>query len=189
MNTRPELNGDVEHCLVLLSIWSANWRGDQLSYQTGRTLGHQHASGSGAHRSRLAIVFGLTLAYLIAEIVGAYLTNSLALLADAAHMATDCGGIGLALFAIWFAERPAHPGKSYGYYRVEVLAALINGAVLLAVGFYVVWEAWKRFSEPPEVGGGGMILIAGLGLAVNLVGIVLLRKGAGRESQCSGGVP
>ncbi len=149
-------------------------------------MDHQHASSSGAHRNRLAIVFGLTLAYLIAEVVGAYLTNSLALLADAAHMATDVGGIGLALFAIWFAERPAHSAKSYGYYRVEVLAALINGALLLAVGFYVVWEAWKRLSEPPEVGGGGMIVIAGLGLVVNLVGIVLLRKGASESLNVQG---
>lgn len=141
-------------------------------------MGHQHAGTGEAHRSRLGIVFGLTALYLVAEVIGALWTNSLALLADAAHMLTDVAGLGLALFAIWFAARPAHPGKSYGYYRIEILAALLNGAVLLAVGGYILYEAWGRLREPPEVSGGVMMAIAGIGLIVNLTGVVLLRGGA-----------
>lgn len=141
-------------------------------------MSHQHTGAGAAHRSRLTLVFGLTALYFVAEVVGALLTNSLALLADAAHMLTDVAGLGLALFAIWFAARPAHPGKSYGYYRIEILAALLNGVVLLAVGVYILWEAWERFREPPEVSGGAMVVVAAFGLAVNIVGVVLLRRGA-----------
>lgn len=141
-------------------------------------MDHAHTSSGSKHRGRLALVFGLTLLYLIAELIGAYITDSLALLADAAHMATDVAGLGLALFAIWFAERPAHPGKSYGYYRIEILAALVNGSVLLAVGGYILVEAWDRFQNPPDVSGGTMIVIASIGLAVNLIGMQLLRAGA-----------
>lgn len=147
---------------------------------------HQHAGAGAQHRSRLAIVFILTAVYLVAEVVGAIVTGSLALLADAAHMATDVAGLGLALFAIWFAERPAHSGKSYGYYRVEILAALVNGAVLLAVGGYVLYEAWQRFQDPPEVSGGAMIVVASVGLLVNLVGMALLRRGAGESLNVQG---
>lgn len=141
-------------------------------------MSHQHAGAGAKHRSRLAIVFGLTALYLVAEVLGAFWTNSLALLADAAHMLTDVAGLGLALFAIWFAARPARPEKSFGYYRIEILAALLNGAVLLAVSGYILYEAWGRFREPPEVSGGVMIVIATIGLIVNLIGIVLLRGGA-----------
>lgn len=110
-------------------------------------MGHVHQSPGAAHRGRLKIVFGLTLAYLVAEVVGAIWTNSLALLADAAHMLTDVGGLGLALFAIWFAARPATPRKTYGYYRIEILAALLNGAMLLAVSGYVIYEAFSRLND------------------------------------------
>lgn len=141
-------------------------------------MGHDHQTPGAAHRGRLAIVFGLTLAYLIAEVIGAIWTNSLALLADAAHMLTDVAGLGLALFALWFASRPASSRKTYGYYRIEILAALLNGAILLAVSAYVVYEAFHRLQEPADVAGGPMIIVATMGLIVNLVGIVLLRAGA-----------
>ena len=149
-------------------------------------MGHDHASAGAQHRGRLKIVFGLTGFYMIAEFVGAIVTNSLALLADAAHMLTDVGGLGLALFAIWFAQRPATPAKSYGYYRTEILAALLNGAVLLAIGGYILYEAWGRFREPPEVSSTVMIGVATVGLAVNIAGAFLLRAGAGESLNVEG---
>ena len=96
-------------------------------------MGHSHSPAS-RNKKKLAFVFGLTLFYLIAEVIGGILTNSLALLADAGHMLTDVAGLGLALFAIWFAERPATPERTYGYYRVEILAAVVN-ALLYAEEF------------------------------------------------------
>lgn len=149
-------------------------------------MGHDHASSGAQHRGRLKIVFGLTALYMLAEFIGAFVTNSLALLADAAHMLTDVGGLGLALFAIWFAARPATPAKSYGYYRAEILAALLNGAVLFAIGGYILYEAWGRFQEPPEVSSGIMIGVAAIGLVVNIIGAILLRGGAGESLNVQG---
>lgn len=149
-------------------------------------MGHDHVSAGAQHRGRLKVVFGLTALYTLAEFVGALVTNSLALLADAAHMLTDVGGLGLALFAIWFATRPATPTKSYGYYRTEILAALLNGAVLFAIGGYILFEAWGRFQEPPEVSSGLMIGIATIGLVINVVGVILLRGGAGASLNVQG---
>lgn len=141
-------------------------------------MAHSHASGGAKHRGRLALVFGLTTTYMVAEFIGALITNSLALLADAAHMLTDVAGLALALFAIWFGARPASPAKSFGYFRVEILAALLNGTVLLGIGVYILYEAWSRFREPPEVSGGSMIVVASIGLVINLVGMALLRGGS-----------
>ena len=139
--------------------------------------GHSHSPASTNKRS-LAIVFGLTLLYLIAEVVGGILTHSLALLADAGHMLTDVAGLGLALFAIRFAERPATPERTYGFYRVEILAALTNAVVLIGISLYILYEAWQRFKHPPEVESKGMLLVAVIGLVVNMAGIFILRKGS-----------
>lgn len=109
-------------------------------------MGHRHShSAAAANKHRLAIVFGLTSTYLIAEVIGGLLTGSLALLADAGHMLTDVAGLGLALMAIKFAERPATPERTYGYYRVEILAALTNAVVLIGISLYILYEAWERF--------------------------------------------
>lgn len=139
--------------------------------------GHSHSPASTNKRS-LALVFGLTLLYLIAEVVGGILTHSLALLADAGHMLTDVAGLGLALFAIRFAERPATPERTYGFYRVEILAALTNAVVLIGISLYILYEAWQRFKHPPEVESKGMLLVAVIGLVVNIIGIFILRKGS-----------
>lgn len=130
------------------------------------------------NRRALWITFGLTFTYLCVEVVGALLTNSLALLADAAHMLTDVGGLGLALFASWISAKPATPAKTYGYYRVEILAALANAVVLFLVSFYILYEAYGRFREPPEVSSLPMMAVAAVGLVVNLIGIWLLRRSA-----------
>lgn len=127
------------------------------------------------NRSALWITFGLTFIYFLVEVVGGLLTNSLALLADAAHMLTDVGGLGLALFAAWMSSKPATRAKTYGYYRVEILAALANAVALFLMSFYILYEAYRRFQEPPEVESLPMLAVALVGLVVNLIGIWLLR--------------
>jgi cobalt-zinc-cadmium efflux system protein len=127
-----------------------------------------------AHRNRLAGVFALTLAVLIIEIIGSYLTDSLALLADAGHLLTDTVGIGLALGAIWFAGRPATEGRTFGFLRLEILAAVANAVLLLGIAVIVVVEAVRRLGEPPDIAAIPMLVIALLGGAVNLVGLALL---------------
>jgi cobalt-zinc-cadmium efflux system protein len=142
-------------------------------------MAHAHAhTPAGANKKRLAIVFCLTTAYLIAEVVGGLMTGSLALLADAGHMLTDVAGLGLALLAIKFAERPATPERTYGYYRVEILAALTNAVVLIGISLYILYEAWERFRNPPQVESGTMLVVAAIGLGINIAGIIILRKGS-----------
>lgn len=138
---------------------------------------HAHSPATG-NKKKLALVFGLTLFYLIAEVIGGILTNSLALLADAGHMLTDVAGLGLALFAIKFAERPATPERTYGYYRVEILAAVVNAVVLIGISLYILYEAYERFRNPPEVQSKAMLVVAVIGLAINIVGMLILRKGS-----------
>ena len=145
-------------------------------------MGHAHNhSAAGKNKKRLAIVLGLTTAYLVAEVIGGLLTHSLALLADAGHMLTDVAGLLFALLAIRFAERPATPERTYGYYRIEILAALVNAVVLIGISFYILSEAYERFRNPPEIQSGGMLAVALVGLVVNIVGIYLL-KSASEES-------
>lgn len=143
-------------------------------------------SAAGKNKRNLKIVFALTATYLIAEVIGGLLTNSLALLADAGHMLTDVAGLGLALFAIRFAERPATPERTYGYYRVEILAALTNAVVLIGISFYILFEAYERFRNPPEVASKTMLLVALVGLVVNLVGMYILRKGSAESLNMKG---
>jgi cobalt-zinc-cadmium efflux system protein len=123
-----------------------------------------HAVEAGAVRTGLAV----TAALCVAELVGGWLTNSLALLSDAMHMFTDVGALGLTWFALWIADRPASSQKTYGYYRAEILAAFVNGVVLCVLVGIVLIEAWRRLHDPPEVAGTGMLVIAAFGLAVNV---------------------
>ena len=150
-------------------------------------MGHSHGqTPASQNKRRLAIVFGLTALYLIAEVIGGLLTHSLALLADAGHMLTDVAGLGLALLAIKFAERPATPERTYGYYRVEILAAIINAVVLIGISLYVLYEAYERFRNPPEVASGTMFLVAAIGLIINIVGVLVLRGGSGESLNMKG---
>jgi cobalt-zinc-cadmium efflux system protein len=132
---------------------------------------HSHSHAHGHHdrlavgRLRLALIF--TAAFLVAEVVGGLITNSLALLADAGHMLTDVGALALSLFVAWFSRQPASPAKTYGYLRWEVLAALINGAALLAISVAILWEAVTRLRAPEPVASGLMLAIALGGLIVN----------------------
>jgi cobalt-zinc-cadmium efflux system protein len=116
----------------------------------------------------------VTAIILLVEVVGAILTNSLALLADAGHMASDIGALGLSLAALWLATRPPSQHRTYGFHRAEVLAALLNSLILMAVAGYVFWEASRRLADPPDVRSGPMLAIATIGLAANLVSAALL---------------
>jgi cobalt-zinc-cadmium efflux system protein len=142
-------------------------------------MGHGHVqSASSRNKRSLAVVFGLTSFYLIVEVVGGLWTGSLALLADAGHMLTDVAGVGLALLAIRFAEKPASPERTYGYYRVEILAALTNAVVLILISLYILYEAYQRFKNPPEVESAAMLGVACVGLIINIIGMYILRAGS-----------
>jgi cobalt-zinc-cadmium efflux system protein len=145
-------------------------------------VSHVHRESSASrHGGRLRAALGLTGAFMLLEVVAGWATGSLALLADAGHMLTDVGGLALALFAIHMGERPATPQRTYGYYRVEILAALANALVLLLDSGFVLYEAYQRFRQPPSVASGPMLAVAAIGLFVNAGGILLLR-GASAES-------
>ncbi|MDZ5449282.1 cation diffusion facilitator family transporter [Labrys sp. ZIDIC5] len=157
-------------------------------------MGHRHVQGAvsrgetaaGRHKGSLLAAFALTSAFMVAEVVGGLWTGSLALLADAAHMLTDAGGLALALIAIRFAERPATPQKTYGYVRMEVLSALTNAVVLLLLTVYILYEAYERFRNPPEILGGPMLAVAATGLAVNLISMKLLSGGSSESINVKG---
>jgi cobalt-zinc-cadmium efflux system protein len=122
-------------------------------------------------------VLALTLAFTAVEIVGGLLTGSLALLADAAHMLSDNLALGVALLAVWLAGRPSTPERSFGYQRAEILAAFVNGLLLLALAVWIFVEAWGRLSDPPEVLAGWVAVVAVAGLAVNLAAAAILHRG------------
>jgi cobalt-zinc-cadmium efflux system protein len=142
--------------------------------------GHAHARETAAARSRavLGLTLALTCAFLVVEAVAGFWTGSLALLADAGHMLTDAAALGLALFATWIASRPPTPAKTYGYYRAEILAALLNALVLLVVAGAILAEAWQRLRAPSQVLAEPMAVVAALGLGVNLLCAWLLHRGA-----------
>jgi len=133
------------------------------------TVPHRHSHERSAESSRrLSIVLALTVVYMLAEVAGGWLTGSLALLADAGHMFTDAAALILALTAVWFASRPATPKKTFGYYRLEIIAALVNGVALVLIALLIFYGAYQRWLEPPVVKSGPMILVASGGLLVNL---------------------
>mgnify|MGYP002651620524 CR=1 FL=1 len=143
-------------------------------------------SASGKHKKSLLIVLCLSGSYMIAEVIGGFATKSLALLADAAHMMTDVVGLFLAYMAIKIGEKKANSKKTFGYYRTEILAAVINAVILLGISVYVLFEAYQRFKNPPEVQSGAMMIVAGIGLVVNIVGIFIIRKGSDESLNMKG---
>jgi len=131
-------------------------------------------------RRALALALGITALYTVVEVAGGLVTGSLALLADAAHMLSDNVALALALFAVWLADRPTTPERTYGYKRAEVLAALANGVTLVALSIWIFYEAFQRFRDAPDVLGGWVLLIGVVGVAVNLaVGLILFRARSG----------
>lgn len=139
------------------------------------------ASPSRRHAPRLVAVFVITTGVLLLELTGGFAANSLALIADAGHVAADTVGVGLALGAIWIASRPPSEERTYGFYRAEILAAVVNALLLFGIAAFVLWEAWRRLLEPPAIAEGLMIAVALLGAVGNLVSLRLLH-GAQRES-------
>jgi cobalt-zinc-cadmium efflux system protein len=147
---------------------------------------HNHDHGRRADRRALAITFVLTAAFTVAEVVGGLITGSLALLADAGHMLSDALSLGVALFAVWLAGRPSNPNRSFGYKRAEILAALFNGATLVAIAVWIFIEAYHRFLEPPEILGDWMLVVATVGLVVNVAGAAILSRSGGESLNLQG---
>lgn len=139
----------------------------------GHAHAHHHEDGRSA-RSSLKLALIITATFLVAEFIGALYTNSLALLADSGHMLTDVAALSLSFFAMWFSTKRATPRKTYGFYRVEILAALLNGVFLVLIALYIFYEAYHRFSNPPEVKADWMLFVAVLGLLANLASAYLL---------------
>ena len=154
-------------------------------------MSHDHDHGMSVtaamrNRGRLGVVFGITLAIVIANIAGALISGSLALLAEAGHMAADTAGIGLSLLAVWFAGRPSSTRRTFGYQRVEILAAMINAMLLFAMAAFVLYEAVRRLTEPAEVHGGLMFVFGLLALAGNAASMLVLRRGQGESLNVRG---
>ncbi|WP_327137845.1 cation diffusion facilitator family transporter [Streptomyces sp. NBC_01340] len=148
----------------------------------GHDHGHAHGSptsgtAAAAYRGRLRVALSITLTVMVVEIVGGLMADSLALVADAAHMATDAVGLGMALLAIHFANRPPSDNRTFGYARAEILAALANCLLLLGVGGYVLYEAIHRFVTPTDTEGGLTIVFGLIGLVANTISLTLLLRG------------
>ncbi|MFF7170723.1 cation diffusion facilitator family transporter [Streptomyces pseudovenezuelae] len=147
----------------------------------GHDHGHSHAPAGGtataAYVGRLRVALSITLTVMLVEIVGGIVADSLALVADAAHMATDALGLGMALLAIHFANRPPTGNRTFGYARAEILAALANCLLLLGVGGYVLYEAIQRFVTPADTEGGLTIVFGAIGLVANMISLTLLMRG------------
>ncbi|MFF6810001.1 cation diffusion facilitator family transporter [Streptomyces sp. NPDC012403] len=148
----------------------------------GHDHGHAHGAPAGgtasaAYRGRLRVALAITLGVMVVQLVGGVLADSLALVADAAHMATDALGLGMALLAIHFASRPPSERRTFGLARAEILAALANCLLLLGVGGYVLYEAIERFVTPADTKGGLTVVFGAIGLVANLVSLMLLMRG------------
>lgn len=145
-----------------------------------------HGTASATHRGRLAIALAMTSTVMVAEFVGGLLSGSLALLADAGHMATDAAGMGIALIAVTLAQRPPSARRTFGLQRVEILAAAGNAVVLFLLAGYILLEAYRRLSEPPEISSGLMLAVAVVGLVVNAVSLRLLQRAQGESLNMRG---
>ncbi|MFH8973690.1 cation diffusion facilitator family transporter [Streptomyces sp. NPDC017890] len=148
----------------------------------GHDHGHAHGAHAGgtataAYRGRLRVALAITLIVMVVEIIGGVLADSLALIADAAHMATDALGLGMALLAVHFASRPPSDRRTFGFARAEILAALANCLLLLGVGGYVLYEAIERFVTPAGTAGGLTVVFGAIGLVANMVSLTLLMRG------------
>src|SRR3982074_3163026 len=153
--------------------------------------GDQHASHASASERRLMAVLVMTGLYMLAEVVGGLVTGSLALLADSGHMLGDVLGLAMAIAAIRFARRPATAGKTDGFYRAEILDALVNSILLIVVAAWILYAAWQRLNESsdlllPRVEALPMLVVASGGLVVTLIAVALLRSGAQRSLNVRG---
>lgn len=152
----------------------------------GHAHDHSHSHAHELSKRRLTLVLSITAIFMVVELVGGLIANSLALVADAAHMLTDVGALGLSLFVLWFSRRPARPEKTYGYLRLEILAALINGVTLVVIAIAIFWQAYQRFLRPEPVEGPLMLVVSVAGLIVNLIAVRLLHSSAGHNLNLRG---
>ncbi len=148
--------------------------------------GHSHGEVRAGHECVLWIALALTGSFMVAEVVGALITGSLALLSDAAHMFTDSAALAVSLVAMWIAKRAADRKRTFGYYRFEILAASFNAVLLFLVALYILYEAYQRLRAPIEILSLGMLVIASIGLVVNLISMRLLRAGSGESLNVKG---
>lgn len=156
------------------------------SHEHGHAHAHSHVPARIRHERPLWIAFALTLLFLLVEVVGGLLSNSLALLSDAAHMTTDVLALGIALFAVRMSRRPPDAKRTYGYARMEAIGALANGGLLFVAAGFILWEALGRFRAPQAVASDAMLVVAVLGLLVNLASMRLLAAGAGESLNVRG---
>ena len=147
---------------------------------------HNHALPSNGNERALSVALLLTTTFLVAEFTAGIVFNSLALIADAAHMFTDAAALAIAVAAVRIGRRPADAKRTYGYHRFEILAAAFNALLLFGVAFYILYEAWQRFRAPAEVASTPMLIVAVLGLVINLVSMRLLRGGSGESLNLKG---
>lgn len=147
-----------------------------MGHNHGHSHSHGHNHGSG-NKKALFWSFLIIASFMIVEVIGGLVTNSLALLSDAGHMLSDAAALGLSFFAIKLGERNVSSTKTYGYKRFEVIAASLNGITLIVISLYIFFEAYQRFSNPPEVQSMGMLIIAVIGLIVNIIAAWILMKG------------
>ncbi len=146
-------------------------------------MAQEHDHTHGANKKTLLISFIIITTYMVIEAIGGFLTNSLALLADAGHMLSDSISLGVGLLAFILGEKAADYSKTYGYKRFEILAAVFNGVTLVLIAIYIFYEAYQRFTDPPEVASTGMLIIATIGLLINiLVAWLLMRGGDTKEN-------
>jgi cobalt-zinc-cadmium efflux system protein len=156
--------------------------------------GHDHSHHDHSHhdhlrevsRKRLIVVLALTSTFMVVEFVGGWLANSLALMADAGHMLNDVAALALTYFALWISRRPATPARTYGYLRMEILAALVNGATLMVIAAVIFWQAYLRFRQPPEVEGALMLAVATGGLIVNIIAAFMLHSASSHNLNMRG---
>lgn len=160
----------------------------QHDHAAGHTHDHEHSHDHYRElgRRRLMLVLSITAVFMVVEFVGGWISNSLALMADAGHMLSDVAALGLSAFALWFSRRPATTDKTYGYMRIEILAALVNGATLFVISLIILWQAWSRFLEPQSVEGALMLGVAVAGLLVNIIAAFLLHSSSGHNLNLRG---
>ena len=143
-----------------------------MSEQQGHD--HSHAVVTAGNVKKLTFALALTSTFLIVEVIAGFMTQSLALLSDAAHMFTDAAALAIALVAIKIGKLPADDKRTFGYQRFEILAALFNAMMLFVVAIYILYEAYQRFSQPPEIQSVGMMIVAVIGLVINLISMKIL---------------
>lgn len=149
-----------------------------MAHHHDHSHGHQHTS----NKKSLLLAFILIATYMVVEVIGGFVTNSLALLSDAGHMLSDAAALGLSLIAIILGEKIATQRKTFGYRRFEIIAAALNGVTLIVISAYIFYEAFQRFQQPPEIQSMGMLVISIIGLLVNIVAAFILTRGNKEEN-------